>query len=189
MQELFRKLVHLVFGLAIACVVLVVGQATAAVILATGVFIGLVLVDLILRGRQIPLFSLLVKHFDRNDRLPGRGALYFGVSALVCVLLFPLSISVPAIVTLAVLDSVTTIVGKRFGKTRIYNGKSWEGTLAGIVVTTLVLLLFLSPAGAIAVAVLAGFIELISPVDDNLSIPVAVSVLLALVPALLKVTV
>jgi len=189
MQELFRKLVHLVFGLSIAGMVLAAGQAAAAAILAGGVFIGLLLVDLILRGHRLPLFSVLVDNFDRNDRLPGRGALYFGISALVCVILFPVTISVPAIVTLAVLDSVTTIVGRRFGRTRIYNGKSWEGTLAGIVVTTLVLLIFLSPAGAVAVAVLAGIIELVSPIDDNLSIPVAVSVLLALVPALLKATV
>jgi dolichol kinase len=189
MQELLRKLVHLVFGLSIAGMVLAFGQGTSAAILAGGVFIGLLLVDLILRGHRLPLFSVLVEHFDRNDRLPGRGALYFGISALVCVLLFPVAISVPAIITLAVLDSVTTIVGKRFGRTRIYNGKSWEGTLAGIAVTTLVLQPLLSPLGAVAVAVLAGIIELISPVDDNLSIPVAVSVLLALVPALLKATV
>ena len=129
MQDLSRKLVHLVFGLLIARMVFSAGQAAAIAILAGGLLIGVVLVDLILRGYQLPVFSALVKNLDRNDCLPGRGALTFAVSALTCVVLFPVTISVPAIVTLAVLDSVTTIVGQRYGRTRIYNGKSWEGTL------------------------------------------------------------
>ena len=183
MQEFVRKLIHLIFGLLVAAMVSVSGQAAATAILATGLLIGIVLVDLLLRGYRIPLFSFLVGHLDRNDCLPGRGALTFAVSALAVVVLFPVATSVPAIVTVAVLDSVTTIAGLRFGKHRIYNGKSWEGTLSGIAVTAIVLLPLLTPAGAAAVAVLAGIIELISPVDDNLVIPVAVAVLLAFVPA------
>lgn len=189
MQEFIRKLVHLIFGLLVAAMVLVAGQATATALLATGLLIGIVLVDLLLRGHNIPLFSFLVRHLDRNDCLPGRGALTFAVSALAVVVLFPVTISVPAIITVAVLDSVTTIAGRRFGKHRIYNGKSWEGTLSGIVVTAIVLVPLLSPAGAATVAVLAGIIELISPVDDNLVIPVAVAVLLACMPAFLAVSV
>jgi len=185
MKELIRQLVHLIFGLAVAGMVLVLGQAVSTAILAGGLFIGIVMVDLILRGCRLPLFSRLVKEFDRSDSIPGRGALYFAVSALACVILFPVTISVPALVTLAVLDSVTTIVGVRFGRTRIYNGKSWEGTLAGIIVTILVLLPFLTLPGAVVVAIVAGVIELLSPVDDNLVIPVAVCVVLAFVPGFL----
>lgn len=187
MQELVRQLVHLVFGLAVAGMVIVAGQPAAVAILAGGLFIGVVMVDLILRDRKVPLFSALVAAFDRGDRIPGRGALYFAVSALACVILFPVQISVPALVTLAVLDSVTTIVGVRFGRTRIYNGKSWEGTIAGIVVTILALLPFLNLPGAFVIAIVAGVIELISPVDDNLVIPVAACVVLALVPGFLTV--
>ena len=185
MQEIFRKLIHLIFGLLIAGMVYAAGKTNAAAILAGGIFIGLVMVDLILRGHRLWIFSDLVAQFDRNDRLPGKGALMFGVSALVCVILFPVAIAVPAIVTLAVLDSVTTIAGQAFGRHRIYNGKSFEGTTAGIIVTTIVLLVFMSLPGALAVAVLAGIIELVSPVDDNLVIPVAVAVLLAVMPGVL----
>jgi len=185
MQEFFRKLIHLVFGLLIAGMVEVAGKTDAAMILAGGLFIGVVMVDLILRGYRLPFFSVLLTHFDRNDCLPGKGALMFAVSALVCVILFPVSVAVPAIVTLAVLDGVTTMAGQSFGRHRIYNGKSFEGTASGITVTTVVLLVFMNPAGALAVAVLAGIIELISPVDDNLIIPVAVGVLLTLMPGVL----
>jgi phytol kinase len=189
MQETVRQLVHMVFGLAIAGMVLVLGPVVSAAILAGGLFIGIVMVDLILRGYRLPLFSRLVKEFDRNDSIPGRGALYFAVSALVCVVLVPVAVSVPALVALAVLDSVTTVAGLRFGRHRIHNGKSWEGTGAGILVTTLVLLPFLTPGGAVSAAVVAGAIELVSPVDDNLVIPVAVAILLLLVPGLVPVAV
>ena len=185
MQELVRQLVHIVFGLGIAGMVLVAGQPAAGAILAGGLFIGIVMVDLLLRGYRLPVFSVLVKHFDRGDPLPGRGALYFAISALACVILFPVTVSVPALVTLAVLDSVTTIVGVRFGRTRIYNGKSWEGTIAGIVVTIIALLPFLTLPGAVGIALVAGAIELVSPVNDNLVIPVAVCGVLALAPAFL----
>lgn len=189
MQEFVRKLVHLIAGILVAAMVMVAGQATATALLAAGLLIGIVLVDLLLRGHTIPLFSFLVRHLDRNDTLPGRGALTFAVSALAVVVLFPVTISVTAIITVAVLDSVTTIAGRRFGKHRISNGKSWEGTTAGIAVTALVLLPLLTLPGAVAVAVLAGIIELLSPIDDNLVIPVAVAVLLACLPGFLPVPV
>jgi len=184
MKELFRQLIHLIFGLCIAGMVMAIGRTNSVMVLAGGLFIGVVLVDRILMGHRVPVFSDLVEFGDRGDSLPGRGALYFAVSGMTCVILFPVVISVPALVTLSVLDSVTTIIGRRFGRTRIYNGKSWEGTIAGIIVTILVLLPFLTLPGAVVVAIVAGVIELISPVDDNLVIPVAVCVVLALVPGL-----
>ena len=106
------------------------------------------------------------------------------MSALTCTILFPVSVVVPSIVALAVLDSVTTLAGIEFGRHRIHNGKSWEGTLSGIAVTVIALLPLLSLPGALAVSVVAGIIELFSPVDDNLVIPAGVCLLLTLVPAL-----
>jgi phytol kinase len=185
MQEIVRKLIHLVFGLGIAGMVMVLDQATAVAILAGGLFIGIVLVDIILRGYKIPVLSSLVEHGDRGDPLPGKGAFFFAVSALLCVILFPASVVIPALVTIAVLDSVTTIVGIRYGKRRIYNGKSWEGTIAGILVTVFFLVPFLTVPGAVVVSVIAGIIELFSPIDDNLLVPVSICILLSAFPALI----
>jgi dolichol kinase len=185
MKEIVRKLIHLIFGLAIAGMVMVLDKPTATAILAGGLFIGIVLVDLLLRGYKIPVFSSLVDYGDRCDPLPGKGAFFFAVSALVCLILFPVPIVVPALVTIAVLDSVTTLVGITYGKRRIYNGKSWEGTTAGILVTILVLLPFLTVPGALVIAVIAGLIELFSPIDDNLVVPVSVCIILFLFPVLI----
>lgn len=184
MREFVRQLIHLFFGLGIAALVFFIDRALVISVMAGGLFIGVILVDLILRGHSIPVISPLVKYGDRCDPLPGKGAFFFAVSALACIILFPGSIVVPALIALAVLDSVTTLAGLQFGRHRIGNGKSWEGTLSGIAVTILALLPVLSLPGACAAAVIAGLIELFSPVDDNLVIPVGVCLLLTLVPAL-----
>jgi dolichol kinase len=184
MQEIVRQLIHLCFGLGIAALVLFLDHTVIIAVMAGGLFFGVVLVDLILRGYRIPGISPLVQYGDRCDPLPGKGAFFFAVSALACIILFPVSAVVPALVALAVLDSITTLVGTRYGRHRIRNGKSWEGTLAGIAVTFPDLLPLLTPPGAAAVSVVAGVIELFSPVDDNLVIPVGVCIVLALVPVL-----
>lgn len=185
MRELLRQAIHLLFGLGIACLVLLAGRDASIAILAGGLLAGVILVDLVLRGHAIPVISPLLAHLDRDDPLPGRGAFFFAVSALFCVIIFPENIVVPALVALAVLDSVTTVTGRRFGRHRIYNGKTWEGSLAGIAAAAVALLVFLPPSGALPAALVAGITELVSPVDDNLVIPVAVCLLLAAFPALL----
>jgi dolichol kinase len=184
MREIVRQAIHLGFGLAIAAMVYFVDHSIVLAIMTGGLLIGVFLIDLILRGYQVPIISPLVEYGDRCDPLPGKGAFFFAVSALACIILFPVPVVVPALVSLAVLDSVTTLVGVRFGRHRIHNGKSWEGTLSGIAVTVLALLPFLSLPGALAASVIAGIIELFSPVDDNLVIPVGVCLLLVLVPSL-----
>ena len=184
MREIVPQIIHLCFGLGIAALVLFLDHAVVIAILAGGLLIGVVFVDLILRGHPIPVISPLVQYGDRCDPLPGKGAFFFAVSALACIILFPVSTVVPALVALAVLDSVTTLIGTRFGRHRIHNGKSWEGTLSGIAVTVLALLPFLPLSGALAASFIAGIIELFSPIDDNLVIPVGVCTLLAFAPAL-----
>jgi dolichol kinase len=186
MREIVRQLIHLCFGLGIAALVFFIDHTIVIAVMAGSLLIGVVLVDLILRGYTIPGLSPLVQYGDRCDPLPGKGAFFFAVSALACIILFPVSMVVPALVALAVLDSVTTLVGVQFGRHRIYNGKSWEGTLSGIAVTFLALCPFLTLTGALTASVIAGIIELFSPVDDNLVIPVGVCILLALVPNLVN---
>ena len=182
MRELLRQVIHLVFGLGIAALVLVLDRNLAIAVLSCGLLIGVVLIDLILRGSTLPGVSWLLRYLDRSDPLPGKGAFFFVISALACVTLFPAPIVVPALVTLAVLDSVSTLVGKRYGQHRIYNGKSWEGTLSGFVIGCIVLLPFLPLPGILVAAATAAILELFSPVDDNLVIPYGVCIVLSVFP-------
>jgi dolichol kinase len=178
MDETSRQLVHLFFGLAIAAAIALIDRPAMLSIMVTALFLGVLLSDALSRGYHIEGVSPLVELLERQDVLPGKGAILFLLSSLLCLFFFDAGVVVPAVLALAVLDGVATLIGIRYGTHRIYNGKSVEGTGAGIAAAALVLVLLISPAQALAAAVLAGVIELVAPVDDNLLIPPCICLLL-----------
>jgi len=178
MDETSRQLVHLVFGICIAAAITLIDRPAMLSIMMIALFFGVLLSDALSRGYHIEGVSPLVELLERQNVLPGKGAILFLLSALICLFFFNTKVVVPAVLALAVLDGVATLVGIRYGTHRIYNGKSVEGTCAGIAATALVLLLLLHPVYALAAAVLAGGIELVAPVDDNLLVPPCICLLL-----------
>ena len=180
MREFFRKLVHIIFGLGIAALVQFTPKSVALPLLMIGTFAGIILTDALVRGYRIPLISDLIDKLERENVRPGKGALYFALSSLFCLVIFEKEVVVPAIVALAVLDGAATLVGYHYGKHPIVNGKTAEGTVAGILIAFIALLPLLSPLQAVISAVVAGLVELFSPVDDNLTIPVFVCIALTL---------
>jgi phytol kinase len=180
MDEIMRKTVHIVFGLGITAMIFFLERDLAITFLSLGLFVGAILSDAVTNGHPVPLISYLIKSLERKDVLPGKGALYFALSSLFCLIVFPKPVVIPAVLTLTLLDGMATIVGIRFGKQRIWKNKTSEGLFAGIAVAFFALLLFVGPLQAFIVAVVAGVVELLSPVDDNLLIPVAVCIMLTL---------
>ena len=184
MREFFRKLVHIIFGLGIAALIWFTPENTALPLLMTGTFAGIIFRDALVRGYRIPLISDLIDNLERQNVRPGKGALYFALSSLFCLILFPNGVVVPAIVTLSVLDGVATLVGYYYGRHPVAGKKTAEGSLAGILAAAVILLPFVPLIQAAGVAIIAGLVELFSPVDDNLTIPVFVCVALMLMPLL-----
>jgi dolichol kinase len=180
MRELYRKIFHIGFGLAIAALIFFTDKATALTVLMVGTLIGLIFTDAILRGYRVPVISLMVERFERKGELPGKGALFFAISCLFCVALFPKEVVVPAIVTFSILDGLASLIGSHFGRHRIFNHKTAEGTLGGMAVTFVVLAFFVPLSTAALSVVVAGMIELFSPLDDNLLIPPGVCIALSL---------
>lgn len=180
MNELARKIVHILFGIGIATVIQILGKDLALPVLLASLLGGLLLSDAITRGYRIPLMSGLVHDLERPDVLPGKGAILFVFSSIFCLFFFPIQVVVPAVITLAVLDGVAGLVGKYVGSHRIWNGKSWEGTIAGIAVNAAVLCILITPLQAFIVSLIAGLVELVSPVDDNLVIPPIVCLILTI---------
>jgi len=181
MNEILRKITHLGFGLIIAAFILAAPYEIAVVSLTLAIFCGFIISDALSRGYALPLITPIMDLLERKDAVPGKGALFFTLGALFCLVVFETRTVFLALVVLSVLDSVSTIFGLRYGKTRIYNHKSLEGSLAGIIATVAALLPFLTPGLALLVAGVAGVVELLAPVDDNLIIPVAVCLLLTYV--------
>jgi phytol kinase len=178
MDETLRKLVHFLYGLVIVAGMLLLGEQTMLMIMVIALLAGLLLSDALSRGYHIPGISAIVDELERPNVFPGKGAILFLFSGLTCLFFFGPALAAAAVLCLSVLDAVATIAGIRYGRHRIFNGKSVEGTVAGIAAAALALLLLLPPGQALAAAVLAGAMELVAPLDDNLLVPPGVCVLL-----------
>jgi dolichol kinase len=180
MREFYRKIFHIGFGLAIATLIFFTDKDTALTVLMVGTLSGLIFMDAILRGYRVPVISFMVDSYERKGEIPGKGALFFAVSCLFCVALFPKEVVVPAVITFSILDGLASLFGFYFGRHPIFNHKTAEGTLGGMAVTLVVLILLVPPVTAALAVIVAGVIELFSPLDDNLLIPPGVCIALSL---------
>ncbi|WP_369425222.1 diacylglycerol/polyprenol kinase family protein [Methanothrix sp.] len=180
MDEYLRKTIHILFGLAISIAVLVLDRGLMLSIFALSLLVGFALSDAIGRGYSIPLVSLAIDHLEREGELPGKGALLFTLSGFTSLVLFENTYVFLSLLVLSLLDGVATIAGKNYGRRIIRNRKTLEGSLAGAGITFFVLLFLVSPLHAAIVTLAASFIELLSPIDDNLLIPPLVCLVLLL---------
>jgi dolichol kinase len=109
----------------------------------------------------------------------------YAIAILLTLLTFPKTIALIAIYTLAIADPASALVGITWGRHRVVEGKSVEGSLAFFAATALITVVVLrvttvlaaGPLAATALAIgLAGAIFEMLPLrlDDNLTIPVFV---------------
>lgn len=127
-------------------------------------------------------FGRLLRHRE-SDKAKKRlnGASFVLISGTLCVVIFPKYIAITSFIILIIADTMSALIGRRFGKHR-FLGKSLEGSAAFFL--TAVLIVFLTPKiayspgeyviGTIAAAFGAVVEALPWEVDDNLSVPLAV---------------
>jgi len=128
-------------------------------------------------------FEKQIMKFERPGEFPLRGALLFYIGVFVAFQLFPMSIAAASTAVLAVGDSVSTVVGRRWGmhKLPVNRDKSWEGSTAFLLGSLAVLMFFVNPFKAIIVALTTTVVEAAPRMDDNLTIPFATGLALLLV--------
>ncbi len=130
--------------------------------------------------------GFLLRNHERNDR--GRrlnGATYVLLSATLCIILFPKVIVVTAFAILIVSDSAAALIGRRFGRHR-FLAKSVEGSAAFFASAALVVIIapkisYVAAEYAIGVgAALLGAVVEASPlpIDDNLTIPLTIGLVM-----------
>jgi dolichol kinase/phosphoserine phosphatase len=139
-----------------------------------------------LEGRKMPLISSITRHAASQTELHGFvvAPLYFALGILLTLLLFPVSVSGPAIGMFAFGDSSASIFGGIWGKRLPFNkGKTLDGALAGFFFAFLAGTFFgLSPLYALAGAAFAMTIEALPlPINDNIVIPVLTGLFLTLI--------
>lgn len=148
------------------------------------------------RGANLRLMRVLGPIAHPHEWHKVNSATWFCSGLLALSILAPLRAAALGCVVLALGDPAAALVGRRFGRTRLVNGRSLEGTLTFAAVGTLASLAVFpllpgAPTSTLAVALTAGAVgaatELLSRrVDDNLSIPVVTATAVALVERLAR---
>ena len=139
------------------------------------------------------LYGKLFGKMLRNEVKPGQWIVSGGAPVLAAALmvnvLFPRFIAAPALAVMLTGDAAAALIGRRFGKHRTVNGKSWEGFAAFVVVGFAALAAVLAIVGlfrafwlwgllGVLLAAVAELFQKQLKVDDNFSIPLCVGVVL-----------
>lgn len=141
------------------------------------------------------LYGKLFGKMLRSEVYPGQWIVSGGApvlaAALLVNILFPPQVAAAAMAVMLTGDAAAALIGRRFGKHKLCNGKSWEGTISFAVVsaaavTGVLLLDNAAPAMYLAVVpavIVAALVELFTTqirIDDNFTIPLAAGTLLML---------
>lgn len=129
----------------------------------------------------------------KNVKIPFTGAIWFYIGCGIAFFIFPLHIASAACIILSVGDAFSTIVGKRFGRKRIFGVKTFEGSIAFFISSLFAALLFVSIDIAIIGCLTAMVTEMLlghekilkNPrtrwLNDNLLIPILAALVMFLV--------
>jgi dolichol kinase len=124
------------------------------------------------RGIKLPVFHILLRQKEKA----GIGShVYFTLGALIAVSVFSKNIAFAAILMTTFGDMSAALIGKMFGKIRIFaNGKSLEGCIAEFIVDLFIaVLLIQNPFVSVFMAFVATYVETtFVKIDDNIVIPV-----------------
>ena len=175
--EVRRQAVHIVFGLLVVLL-----HATGVITTFHYTLFFLLCVLVFIFNLLVPLFTPLFAYFEeRGVQYPAIGALSY-VFGIQLALLLPEPASYAAIFVLCLGDGVATLIGRRGSHRLPWNRKkTWEGMLAGMAAAVVGALVFLPVLLAVAAGALALLAESIDvPVDDNISIPLIVGAIVAI---------
>ena len=195
-EEIKRKGVHLSSLWMVAATLLLASRQWIACVIF-GALLVLTLVsehDYANSGRYLGrLYGILFGKMLRNEVKKGQWIVSGGapvlMAALLVNLLFAPWIAAASLAVMLTGDAAAALVGRRFGRHKAVNGKSWEGFISFVLVGFGALAAVLAIAGipckfyfwGFAGVVLAAVAELFQKqlkVDDNFSIPLCVGAVL-----------
>lgn len=190
-KEFYRKLIHL-SSLWIPALIFFT-EHNLAITLLSIIFLG----DAILEYGNFKKWQWARKSFGiiffktlRNKELNRSvfqvsGSMYVLFSAILCTFLFSKIIAVIALTVMLISDTFAALFGKAYGTRHLRNNKTLEGTTALFISALAIMVLFnpLYPVTyasilACAAATLAEMYEDKIEIDDNLSIPLFIGIIL-----------
>ena len=123
-------------------------------------------------------FYSITRSFE-SHKLTGASFVFWG--ALITYIVFEPKVAGIALIVMSLADAMAAIIGVGFGKTKLLN-KSLEGSFAFFMTTLAILFIFKIPLFvALLISIIATITELIviPKINDNISIPVMVALLLS----------
>ena len=184
-QELLRKGIHACNSI-IAFSLFFLDQNDVLLIVAIGTILIVVFDFLRIYTKPVQrIYNFLFKEVTRDfesHRLTG--ASYVMIGALIVLSIFESRICIPALLIMSFSDSAAAIIGKKYGKTKIFN-KTLEGSLA-FLLTSFVIVIFFIPdidfTFSIIAIIASTIVELMpkSNLDDNLLIPIVSAFIISL---------
>ncbi|MBP3346729.1 MAG: phosphatidate cytidylyltransferase [Alphaproteobacteria bacterium] len=192
-KELFRKSIHL-SSLWIPALIYFTHPGFAIMVFSV-LFVGNTILEYANYKRYrwarktfgILFFRLLRNKETRRQTFQVSGSMYVLMAAIACTLMFSKPVAVIALTVMLVSDTCAALFGKAYGTRKLYKQKSLEGTAAFFMSALLINMCYepiyhFTYAGVIA-CLAATFAEMFEDrieIDDNLSIPVVIGIVLTL---------
>tara|TARA_B100002051_G_scaffold209726_1_gene201242 strand:+ start:794 stop:1375 length:582 start_codon:yes stop_codon:yes gene_type:complete len=184
-QELLRKGIHACNSI-IAFSLFFLDQNDVLLIVVIGTILIVVFDFLRIYTKQVQrIYNFLFKEVTRDfEYCRLTGASYVMIGALIVLSIFESRICIPALLIMSFSDSAAAIIGKKYGKTKIFD-KTLEGSLA-FLLTSFVIVIFFIPdidfTFSIIAIIATTIVELVpkSNLDDNLLIPIVSAFIISL---------
>ncbi|MFH1307040.1 MAG: phosphatase PAP2 family protein [Candidatus Micrarchaeota archaeon] len=170
--EYARQFVHAGIGILFFAIAYFFGNAVGAVLVAFPLLFGIIIFHFKSIGIKVPVADDILKFVERPGFAPGFGALAFFAGMLICLAFFEQKMALSMLFILTISDSVSTIIGRKYGKIPLpYNKKKSYAGSAAFFVSSLPVY-FIGGIPALGAAVVATVLESLPiKLDDNLTIP------------------
>lgn len=186
-NELYRKIIH-ISSSAIPLFYFFYDKKITTMLLIIFLIV-IVLIDM-LRIKNNYFGSLFkkilgsfVRDYENDDFM---SATYLVASSFLTVVLFDKYTAILSLLILSICDSAAAIAGMRFGKIKVYNHKTIEGTLAFILSGLFVLIFYNSLINIqfnylfIIMILIVSVVEHVTPTKfDNISIPLSSALIIS----------
>ncbi len=175
--ECLRKTVHLssLFIVLGYTILLNYTSDRVAILAMTAVLLVLLKIEYLRVEYESKISGLFKKLFRKHEKNNLSGAVFMVISCVICFSAFEYWIAFLALMMAVFGDLFSAIIGRTFGRIKIHNKKTLEGTIGGLVANIIVGSLAL-PGYFILVlpmAISASFMEVTTnKLDDNLTVPV-----------------
>jgi len=141
------------------------------------------------RWKNPGIWDYILKKYGRIFKTPpGKltGDTYFMIATFIILIFFIKDIAIPSIFFLVFCDAGSGIIGSKFGKIKIFSGKSLEGFLGGVIFNLFISLIIFKfielPIYILLIGTFTSSIIEILPLkmDDNLTVGLLTAVVMEL---------